>query len=92
MFKVDMFSASTKNFIRTYFKVYFALVFVNRFCIFLAGTRHARHKAGPIRPTRYLFSVYSLKKKIKNGKNQRRFLEIILDLAAHKCYLNLEIK
>ena len=36
------------------------------------------------------FCVFS--KKIKNGKNQRRFLEIILDLAAHKCYLNLKIK
>ena len=85
-----MFSSSTKTFIRTYFKVYFALVFVNRFCIFLAGTRHARHKAGPIRPTRYLFSVYSLKKKIKNGKNQRRFLEIILDLAVSSTQMLFE--
>ena len=84
-----MFSSTTKTFIRTYFKVYFALVFVNWFCIFLAGIRHARHKAGPIRPTRYLFSVYSVKK-IKNGKNQRRFLEIILDLAVSSTQMLFE--
>ena len=55
----------------------------------MAGTRHARHKAGPIRPTRYLFSVYSVKK-IKNGKNQRRFLEIILDLAVSSTQMLFE--